>query len=220
MQHLRHIQKTTEGRHWFVAGRTGMGKTKLIKEIIRRLVSLHTHLNVYNLDTKKVGGDFSERDGTVILSEVAPDAYTTGGNRMVWKPIDDNRKEYDIFFKRILQAGLPAIVNIDETVNMKFGDSIPRELGILLYQGRAAGIHVIGGTQRVAQSPQALLSQATYIVSFLLKNPYDEKTMLRALELEQDKLGLRKYQFYFLNTDLDLPAKKYNSYEQLIPLIH
>lgn len=197
-----------------------MGKTKLIKEIIKRMVQLHPHLNVYNIDTKKIG-DFTSRDGTMIVSDVAPDAYTTTGNHMVWQPLRDDKNEYNKFFKRILEAKKPAIVNIDETVNMKFGTEIPRELAILLLQGRAAGIHVIGGTQQVAKSPRELLSQATFIISFALKNEYDQSTMIRYLELDnQKRLGLKKYEFYYLNTDTDIPAKKFTSYEKLLPLIH
>lgn len=200
-----------------------MGKTKLIYEIIHKMTTINPHLNVYNLDTKKQG-DFTERDGTMIVSAVAPDAFTTTGNRMVWKPLYDSRKEYDKFFHNILEAKLPAIVNIDECVNMRFGQEIPRELEILLMQGRGTGIHVIGGTQRVAKSPRELRSQATYIVSFVLRNEYDRNTMASELDLDAKKLGpnlgLRQYEFWFLNTNSEKEAKKYKSYHELLPLVH
>ena len=196
-----------------------MGKTKLIKEIIAKKVSLQPFLNVYNIDTKK-RGDFTTADGTLIQSEHAPDAYKTTGNRMVWQPYYDDIDTYSTFFTRVLEAGLPAIVNIDETINMKFGSRIPRGLSILLAQGRLPGIWVIGGTQEVAASPRQLLSQATYLISFSLLNPYDERTMARMLHLETSSLGLKKHQFWFLDTDSGSAAVKYNGYKDFIPRVH
>src|SRR6266702_2314829 len=42
-----------EGKHYFVVGKTGMGKTKLIKEMIGKKVSVQPNLNIYHLDNKK-----------------------------------------------------------------------------------------------------------------------------------------------------------------------
>lgn len=198
---------------------TGMGKTKLIHEIIMRKLSLNPHLNIYHVDTKK-RGDFSSADGTFIMSEFAPDAFTTTGNRLVWQPLRDDRKQYDLFFHRILSAGLPAIVNIDECANMRFNGEIPRELELLLLQGRAAGIHVIGGTQQVAKSPRELRSQATFLVAFNLRNRYDKSTMIEDLGLDQKSLELRKYQFWFLNSDSDKEAQKFSRYQDFIQQVH
>lgn len=195
-----------------------MGKTKLIKEIISKKVTLQPFLNIYHIDTKK-RGDFTTADGVLIQSEVSPDAYRTTGNRMVWQPYYDDMEVYSTFFTRILEAGLPSIVDIDETINMKFGSRIPRGLSILLAQGRLPGISVIGGTQEVAQSPRQLLSQATYIISFSLINPYDERTMARMLHLESSSLGLKKHQFWFLDTDSSSPAVKYNGYKDFLPRV-
>ncbi len=217
----RRVQKISDGYMTFVAGRTGMGKSKLIREIIKHKLSLYPSYNVYHLDTKK-RGDFSERDGKIILSDIAPDAYKTGGNRMVWQPLGDRKDEYSKFFERILQAGLPAIVDIDECINMKFaGDTVPRGLEILIAQGRLPGIDVIGGTQRVAGSPTYLRTQATNLISFDVTGRYDVSTMLDELRLEgQKRLNLRKYQFYFLNRDVDSVARKFNHYLDVLQFIH
>src|SRR5258708_20072269 len=114
-----------EGQHTFVVGKSGMGKTKLIKEWIRKKISIFPDFNVYHVDTKK-RGDFSSYDGTMILSELPPEVYTTPGNRMVWQPLIDDKDYYTKFFLSILNAGIPAIVNIDEAINMNFGGDPPR----------------------------------------------------------------------------------------------
>lgn len=209
--------KIEDGQHSFIVGKTGMGKTKLIKEVIRKKTSTQPYLNIYHLDTKKKG-DFTEKDGNVIASEVHPRAFNTAGNRMVWQPLIDDKEEYSKFFLSILQAGLPAIVNIDESINMNFNGNIPRGLSILLAQGRLPGIHVIGGTQEVARAPRQLLSQASNIICFNVFNAYDENMMLRYLRLhEQKNLNLKKYEFYFLRPDVDNTATFMQSYQEVLP---
>lgn len=156
--------------------------------------------------------------------DTVPEVFTTGGNRMVWQPYDDNRSAYSEFFLKILNAGLPAIVDIDEAINMVFGglDNIPRGLKILLAQGRLPGIHVYGGTQEVARSPRQMHSQAFHIISFNVINDYDERMMLRMLRLKEkgiEKLGLKRYEFYHLRPDIDEKATLYHSYEQFVDKI-
>jgi energy-coupling factor transporter ATP-binding protein EcfA2 len=208
-----------DGEHWFIVGKTGMGKTHLIKRIIKKKLEIQPFLNVYHVDTKK-RGDFSSQDGSLILSEIAPRAFTTQGNRMVWQPLVDDIEEYSKFFLGILNAGLPAIVNIDESINMKFNDRIPRGLSILLAQGRLPGIHVIGGTQEVARAPRQMLSQASHIISFNVINDYDERMMLKYLRLKEEKtLNLRKYQFRYLRPDIDDTAMFMNDVSQLLPMV-
>lgn len=217
-QSTRRIQ-IREGEHFFVLGRTGMGKTFLTKKIIARKKELEPYLNVYHVDTKK-RGDFSNRDGRVIASTVCPDAFTEPGQAMVWQPLVDDINEYSDFFTKILQAGLPSIVNIDEAINMKFGNSIPRGLSILSAQGRLPGISVIGGTQELAKAPRQMLSQASHIIVFNVFNEYDEKTALRYLRLyEQKNLNLKKHEFYYIRPELDSIAQFMKSYEELLPML-
>lgn len=212
--------KIQEGQHTFVVGKTGMGKTKLIKEIIRKKLQAQPYLNVYHVDTKKQG-DFSSRDGTLIMSEFAPFPFTSSGNRMVWQPLVDDIDEYSKFFLSILNAGIPSIVNIDEAINMVFNGKIPRGLSILLAQGRLPGIHVYGGTQEVARSPRQMLSQATWIICFNVINAYDETMMKRYLRKQGEKSGLnlKKFQMWVIRPDIDDTAKFFSSYEELLPLI-
>jgi len=203
----------------FVVGKTGMGKTKCIKEIIRKKISIQPMYNVYHLDTKK-RGDFTSADGMMVLSEHAPPPFTSGGHRMVWQPAVDDIEEYSKFFTSILNAGLPAIVNVDEAKNMVFNGRIPRGLSILLAQGRLPGIWVIGGTQEVAQSPRQMLSQASHIICFSVINAYDENMMLRYLRIHDRKtLGLKKHQILYLRPDIDDNARFMTGYDQLLPLI-
>lgn len=206
----------------FVVGRTGMGKTTFTKAVIQRKLENFPYYNIYHVDTKKQG-DYGEADGTVIRSATAPPAFKTLGNRLVWQPLEDDKSEYSKFFQGILDAGLPGIVNIDETKNMVFGklDNIPRGLGLLLYQGRRPGINVYGGTQEVYQSPRAVYSQASDVICFDVDNSYDENTMLHYLRLAEDgmkHLDLGKYEFWHRNKDGG-PPRLFKSYQDFLTLI-
>lgn len=201
-----------------------MGKTKLIKEVIRKKSSVQPSLNIYHIDTKK-RGDFSALDGDMYIGDEIPPVFSsTGGNRMVWQPNEDHKERYSKFFLDILNAGLPAIVDIDEAINMVFGgiDNIPRGLKILLAQGRLPGIHVLGGTQEVAKSPRQLHSQAYHVISFNVINDYDERMMLKMLRLQErglKKLGLKRFEFWHLRPDVDDMAVKYHTYQDYVDKI-
>lgn len=200
-----------------------MGKTKLTKEIIRKKSDIQPWFNVYHLDTKK-RGDFSASDGTMYQGDIVPPAFTSGGNHMVWQPYEDHKERYSKFFMNILNAGVPALVDIDECINMVFGgtDNIPRGLKILLAQGRLPGIHVYGGTQEVARSPRQMHSQAFHVISFNVINEYDERMMLQMLRLKergQNKLGLKRFQFYHIRPDIDDHATLFNSYQEFVDKI-
>lgn len=207
----------------YVVGRTNMGKTTFTKAVIDRKISQFPFYNIYHVDTKKQG-DFSESDGKVIRSFAAPKAFTTPGNRIVWQPTEDNKMEYSKFFQDILNAGLPSIVNIDETKNMVFGklDNIPRGLGLILYQGRLPGINVYGGTQEVYQSPRAMYSQAADVISFDVDNAYDEDMMLNYLRLKEDgykHLNLRPHEFWHRDKDSGGKPRLFKSYHDFLTMI-
>lgn len=201
-----------------------MGKTYAKRALIERELSLHRHMNVYHLDTKK-RGDYSSRDGTMIYSDIAPDAFKTGGNRLVWQPVRDDERQYNRFFKNILDTGLPSIIDIDEVLSLVFGDHTPRELDIVATQGRASGISIYGGSQRVANSARELLSQVNHLIVFSLTNPYDMNAMIRQLELVDEKgkyvksLGLAKQQIWYKDVDSGLPAIKFKNIQELMKTI-
>jgi hypothetical protein len=199
-----------------------MGKTRFTKELIKKKLDKYPWYNIYHLDTKKQG-DYDERDGTVIRNATAPPAFKSYGNRMVWQPAEDDKLQYSHFFQSILDAGLPSIVNVDETKNLVFGklDNIPRGFGLILYQGRLPGINVYGGTQEVYQSPRAMYSQASDVICFDVDNSYDEMMMLNYLRLPKEvkHLGLKKYEFYHRDKDGGSPARLFKSYQDFLMLV-
>lgn len=204
-----------------------MGKTTLVKAMINKKMEQFPLYNVYHVDTKKQG-DFSSADGMVIRSKSAPKAFSSLGNKMVWQPEEDDKIEYSKFFSGILRAGLPSIVNVDETKNLVFGnlDNIPRGFGLLLFQGRLPGINVYGGTQEVVQSPRAMYSQASDVFSFDVDIDYDEQMMLKYLRLKEvngekvKHLNLKKGEFWHRDKDSGAPSKLFRSYRDFLMTVN
>jgi hypothetical protein len=191
-----------------------------MKTLIKRKLEVQPWLNVYHLDTKK-RGDYSSRDGILYTTEQAPPVFRDGGNKMVWQPVEDNAERYSKFFLNILNAGIPAIVNIDEAVNMVFGNTsnIPRGLKILLSQGRLPGIHVYGGTQELANAPRQMISQSTHLFGFNVENDYDERMLMSYLRIPKEKgrhLELKRQEFYYRNRDLGGDATLYHDAKDFV----
>jgi ATPase family associated with various cellular activities (AAA) len=215
----RQVIKTHDGFNWFVAGKPGTGKTLLIKNIVAKMRSIHPELNLYIVDTKQIG-DYTSHYAPIVAGDKHPDPLLGAGQRLIWQPETDNKDGYNFFFKSILRSKKPAIVVLDEAANFKFGAEAPRELEILLKQGRAAGIHVLSGTQEVARCPRQMLSQARYVVSFNLLNRYDKSAMKEYLALPpKEDLELSGHQFWYRDTNDGKPARKFKSYELLLPLV-
>jgi hypothetical protein len=194
-----------EGEHWVIVSKTGNGKTFFVKGLIRAHVRKMSWLNVYHLDTKKQG-DFNSQDGQIITSFEPPPPLTKVGGKQVWQPSDVEYKAgYDKYFRQILDAGKPACVNIDESKNLKFGDSVPKGYELLLSQGRLPGIHTYTNVQEVAKSPRQAFSQPSHIVGFSVWNAYDANMMRNYLRIPGD-LSLMdmlkgKRSFLYLNPD-------------------
>src|SRR5260221_784967 len=211
--------KVDEGKHIAIVGRTGMGKTTLVKALIRAMIFKNRRLNRYYLDTKKLG-DFNNRDGKIIYSATAPPPITGVGQSYVWQPVSDDLEEFSKWFLSILAVGLPAIVYVDESVNLKKGDKVPRGYEILAKQGRLPGIHLYTGTAEVARAPRQMVSQCTHIVCFNVWNLYDTSIMkkyLRIFTKSNEPLPIKgKFSFLHLNVDTMGSPKHYTDYRQFI----
>jgi energy-coupling factor transporter ATP-binding protein EcfA2 len=204
-----------QGEMYGIVGKTGSGKTTWEKTFILSKWAKKPTLNRYFLDSKKQG-DFTSKDGPIIKSAMSPQPLTGEGEIQIWQPSEDNIEVYDDYFNGILSAGKPAIVGIDETINLKFGNRIPRGYEILLKQGRLPGIHVISCTQELARAPRQLISQASHILIFRVINTYDESMARQYLRLRETKeLPFQgKFSFFYIRPDIDSQAEFFSDYKE------
>lgn len=213
MQGMKRIQ----GEHWSVVSKTGNGKTTFDKALIRAYLKKYPWLNTYIVDPKKQG-DFSDRDGKVWATYEPPPLLRGIGQKQVWQPITDDIDMYDLYFRKILEAGQPCIVLIDESKNLKFGTRAPKGYELLLAQGRLPGIFTITNSQEVANGLRQAFSQPTHIVSFSVWNAYDERMMKSYLRLPtSEPMPLAgKHSFLYLNRDRMAKPILYKDYRDFI----
>lgn len=207
--------KIPEGEHWAIFSKTGDGKTTFDKALIRCYRQIYPWINTYVLDTKKLG-DFSERDGKIWRTYDPPPPLTGIGQRQVWQPITDNIDAYDLYFTNILQTGKPAVVLVDESKNLKFGNRAPKGYELILAQGRLPGIHVITNYQEIANGLRQGLSQPKHIVGFSMWNPYDERQMKQALRLSSyEPLPTKgQHALFYINRDKMARPVLFNGYQE------
>lgn len=204
-----------EGEHWAIFAKTGDGKTVFDKALLRSYRQVYPWINTYILDTKKLG-DFTDRDGKIWRTYDPPPPLTGIGQRQVWQPIADNMDAYDTYFTNILQTGKPAVVLVDESKNLKFGNRAPKGYELILAQGRLPGIHVITNYQEIANGLRQGLSQPKHIVGFSMWNPYDERQMKAALRWPSAMPLPQKGQHALLYINRDKMAQPvlFNGYQE------
>lgn len=209
--------KIPEGEHWAVVSKTGNGKTTCVKAICRGYRQKYPWINTYILDSKKQG-DFSSADGKIYNSYEPPPLLTGIGQRQVWQPVVDNIDAYDSYFQRILDAGKPALVIIDESKNLKFGTKAPKGYELITSQGRKPGIFVLTNYQEVANGLRQGFSQSTHIICFSVWNSYDERAMKSYLRLPlHEPLPLKgKHSFLYLNKDKMGSPQLFSGYQDFL----
>jgi energy-coupling factor transporter ATP-binding protein EcfA2 len=212
--------KVKEGEHWAVVAKTGNGKTTLDKHLINAYFQKYPYINLYIVDSKKLG-DFSERDGKVYRTYEPPPLLKGIGQKQVWQPVIDDIDSYDQFFRNILDAGKPALVLIDESKNLKFGQKAPKGYELILAQGRKPGISTITNYQEVANGLRQGLSQPTHIICGHVWNNYDERIMKQYMRVpEPGSLPLSgKYSFLYINRDRMAKPLLFRDYKDFIPYI-
>ncbi len=213
------IHSLVEGKHAVIAARTGQGKTTLVKAWVAAYKQKYPYINVYHLDTKKLG-DFTAKDGPIYRSYEPPLPLRGIGQVQIWQPETDDEDMYDRYFGGILRTGKPAVVDIDESANLKMGpNGCPKNFELLLKQGRMPGISVLTNMQEIARSPRQPLSQSTYIVGFDLYNRYDAQIMKQLLRLPPTQAELPLgglHSFLFTDRDRDGSPTLYRDYRQFI----
>ena len=217
IQTIAPAAKPRDGEIIAVVGKKGTGKTTFNKALIDAKVKLRPYLNVYHVDSKKQG-DFSSKDGKIYKTYEPPPPLTGEGMRQVWQPVTDDPLMYRKYFEQILAVGKPAIVDVDETVNLKCGKEALLGFEILAKQGRKPGIDIHANTQEIAQAPRQMFSQADEVIGFRVWNDYDERMLMRYLRLPtKGHLPLSgKHSFLHLKVDVDGQPTLFNDYRDFI----
>jgi hypothetical protein len=180
------------GDRYGVFGVTQSGKTTLVKRLLFAMRRNYPTARIYVYDSKWMGGDFADFPG-IVRSREAPDALRMPGNVQVWQPPLNDRNEQDKWLKRILHAGNPAFIYIDELSSLggRTGTRYPEGLDLVLKQGAGIDIGVAVSSQEVAKIPSNILKQLTHLFRFTINPPgeYDSRILDRLLQRPREDVG-------------------------------
>lgn len=206
-------------QHVFIAGRTGSGKTYLVRKY------LAGYENVVVLDTKGTtvwpeipGTRWEERDNgpkpkgylyeagkeftLVTRLKDLPMARTP---KIMYRPVWEEMTPefYDKFFKWCYQRR-NTIVWVDEAMSVSPNPfKIPDYYKAILTRGRELNVAVWSLTQRPTGIAQVIISEATHIFCFDLNMPQDREKLAEisgAYEFEEPP-GKYKFWYFFVESD-------------------
>lgn len=189
---------------------------------------------VYILDTKcpissPEMSDFKEffrtdigkrHTGNAIPNPIAPQ----GKNFVqVWTPEEDIPEQYDEYFKKIYQAGRPALVVVDElsSVEANGRGDLTRYHNILLKQGRGLSISSINLTQSASHIGGSILRQAMHVFRFRLNDAYDFKKMNSIMGRAVEEEPTDTFGFWYRNVQIPVrksPASYYMDMQEFFGL--
>lgn len=184
--------KIQKGEHVFVAGRTGSGKTFLVKRYLQEVKP------VYVLDLKKTL-DWQNVEKAVYLDKLSK-VVKTKSKKVVYQPDwKEMKPDYYNEFFRFLYHKENVHVWIDETMGIGTAMKFPEYYKALLTRGRELGISVWCCTQRPATIPMIAMSEATHFFIFDL-NMKKDRFRIAEIAGEENFMKLPgKYSFWYYN---------------------
>ena len=199
---MKHHIKSND--HVFVAGRTGSGKTFLVRKY------LPGYEYVAVLDTKGLMNweEIPKEELTVINQLHQLDKVKT--KKVIYRP-SFNEMEieyYDTFFKWVYQRGNTNLW-IDELMSVcENATSIPEYLKACYTRGRELGIGVWGLSQRPKMIPIVCMSEATHFFIFDLNIVEDRDRLVKIAGAEDLYIRPSYYSkrcFWYYHVEWDEP---------------
>ena len=165
------MRKIEQGEHVFVAGRTGSGKTFLVKKYLE-----NAKYKVFVLDLKKTLDWQGIPDRNIAYVNKLENIRKTGKRKTVYQPIweEINPETIDEFFKLIYKEE-DCIVWVDELMAIGNAVKFPDWYKACLTRGRELGISVWSCTQRPATIPIISISEASHLFIFDLNMKKDRQ---------------------------------------------
>lgn len=196
--------KINQGEHVFIAGRTGSGKTFLVKKYLQ-----NSKLPIYCLDLKQTlnWSGVSEKD--IGYYDSLEDVIKSKKRKVIyqpkWEEIDNNI--FINFFEFCYKRG-DCIVWVDETMGIGSALKYPAYYKALLTRGRELGISVWSCTQRPASIPIIALSEATHFFIFDL-NMLKDRVRISDIVGEDDfTVAPGKFSFWYYHiSDSEHPIR-------------
>lgn len=149
-----------------IIGRSGTGKTTLLRHLIRaypRGLALDPKRRLYLPGWEPLEG-----------ATAAVTGWPTGWPRVIARPglAEDTRAWLDAVCRRAYQVG-SAVVAVDELAGIASAANPPVWLDVLQTRGRESALTTVIATQRPRRIPLTVISEAEHVFSFDVSHPTD-----------------------------------------------
>ena len=191
------MRKVNRGEHAFVAGRTGSGKTYLVKRYLQEAAP------VYVLDVKKTLDWQHILEKDIVYLDKLDKVFKAKKKKVIYQPdwAEMDMDHYNEFFKHIYKKG-DCSVFIDETMGIGTAIKYPDFYKALLTRGRELGISVWSCSQRPASIPIIAMSEATHFFIFDLNMRKDRVRLAEIAGKEEFMKLPGKYVFWYYHLSL------------------
>lgn len=195
--------KIKDNERGVLSGRTGSGKSTLAKYLIMDKV------NLVIIDIK---GDFEPINPKYATATTPEELqHSKKGGPVLYRPSPEFSEpdNLDAVFKWIYYRE-HTFVYIDElTATLRSAVSFPRWLQAIVQQGRGKDIGFLGCTQRPANVPPFIFSEAEKLWTFKLRLPQDIERMAEYMGPEIETQGWSKeHSFWFYDIHQEHPVEK------------
>ncbi len=195
-----------EGKRVVVVGKTGSGKSFLIKN----LIYTSSVFPILLVDTK-VDKNFDEFLDFLGVT-IAEDAETAISSIIrfpfvIYRPNPNellNVEKIDSVLQFMYDFINPSAIIIDEAYTLHSYTNIPRGYFSIITRGRSRGITVVSGMQRPKFVSRFILSEADEFYIFTLNDVEDRERVFDIIQFDEiiDK-KLEKYHFFYYSIDED-----------------
>lgn len=191
------------GDRVFLVGASGTGKTTFGLALLSKLWT-HYQVPTWIINSKpdKDLIALGQAKGAWYYQDDPPKPIRKFGVQ-VWKPRTNDPELYNRFLEQLIDIDVPGILYIDEVLRLKGNKrDYPPNFDTMITQVRSKEITMIYGSQRMAGVPTICLNQATHVIMFNVRDPYDRRVLATEMRLPRDQiaeLNPHEHGFHYAN---------------------
>ena len=170
----------------FVCGRTGSGKSYLVKNL---LIPRMTNYVIYDYKSE------IEIPGAVVFTRINDFKKNPNQHAIIYQTQSGTDKEFDALCKQVFYRGNNTLI-LDETAYHCTQSKIMRHHGLIMQLGRSKGVGIINCTQRPRGIHNNIISQCEHFFTFDLTQGTD-RDKLADFCGEQLEIRAKEYHFWY-----------------------